>query len=178
MQNNTNQFLERIDEQMDEEVWERIGSEQSDGQEIDNTIDKTLVKEVQLEIYDDIHKHIAYDTLSFVQRLHRDWSKKESIELALRAIVAIGLFSLLKEEVEFIQDMMLGIGKGDLIYESGVLNLFITVVFVEIATITTFSVKYLFSERGTTPLEIIQNVINNLSDSNNKYLQNKNDNQK
>jgi hypothetical protein len=58
-----------------------------------------------------------------------------------------------------------------------VISIFITSVFVEIVGLIIIMIRYLFSERTTEPLNTVQNIINNLSKSNN-YFHTTNENNK
>ena len=162
-------YFEIIDD-IEEDIWGRIDENFDRDQ---GPIDSNLRKFVTSEIYDEVHRNISLDTLEIVRDLRKDWSKKESWELYLRVGISIVLFGILYKQIHFIHYLMTEIGKGAFNFDSNVLSLFVTVVFVEMVAMTTLTIKYLFAERKTTPLEIIQNVINNLSNSNVNYIRNK-----
>ena len=105
----------------------------------------------------------------FTNRVLRSWIYKELAELLLRALV-LGFFCLLMfKQVIFINELIMGIAKDGWELNEFTLNLFVSVVFIEITTLIGIAIRYLFKERTTSVLDIAKETINNVSLNNMNY---------
>ena len=134
-----------------------------------NITDNGLSKVVKEEVSEFLHKEISLETVKFTNRVLRSWIYKELAELLLRALV-LGFFCLLMfKQVIFINELIMGIAKDGWELNEFTLNLFVSVVFIEITTLIGIAIRYLFKERTTSVLDIAKETINNVSLNNMNY---------
>ncbi len=135
----------------------------------ENKVDNDLYYAAREKVSEDLHQEISEGTIKFSQDVLKSWSKKEFWEIGLRAAVLGFLGYLLNKQVDFINQLILGVAEKGWEFNEVTLNLFISVVFVEITALITIALRYLFKERTTSVLDIAKDMINNASLNNMKY---------
>lgn len=136
---------------------------------IENTTDNGLSKVVKQEVSEFLHKEISLETVKFTNKVLSSWVWKEIAELILRAAVLCFFCYLMIKQVVFINELILGIAEQGWELNETTLNLFVSVVFVEITTLIGIAIRYLFKERTTNVLDIAKETINNVSLNNMNY---------
>ncbi len=146
--------IEQVEGKEQTEIKRRLGKiSKARGNITDNGLSKVVKEEVS----------------EFTNRVLRSWIYKELAELLLRALV-LGFFCLLMfKQVIFINELIMGIAKDGWELNEFTLNLFVSVVFIEITTLIGIAIRYLFKERTTSVLDIAKETINNVSLNNMNY---------
>lgn len=134
-----------------------------------NNTDNGLSNVVKEEVFEFLHKEISLKTIAFTNKVLISWSIKEGAEVLLRAAVLCFFCYLMHKQVIFINELIMGIANEGWELNEATLNLFVSVVFIEITTLIGIAIRYLFKERTTNVLDIAKEAINNVNLNNMKY---------
>lgn len=160
------QGIKKIDGDEQVRIREKLKSFTKSGK---NTTDNGLSNVVKKEVFEFLHTEISLKTITFTNKVLISWSVKEIAEILLRAGVLFFFCYLMYRQVIFINELIIGIACEGWELNESTLNLFVSVVFIEITTLIGIAITYLFKERTTNVLDIAKEAINNVNLNNMKY---------
>lgn len=98
-----------------------------------------------------------------VEKLMQTWQQQQSTDRALRSQYAKYFLVILILELLAMMGIMIAVGRGGLVYDPVLLDLFLTCTIIQIFLSIRTAIKYLFSRDSNVGLEDIAKIIKYIS---------------
>ena len=131
--------------------------------------DQIIIEESVQKITSKLHENLTSRSLDIAFHIFNAWKEKENKENLWRRVIAIVTFGILILQLYVLAQFVFEIGRGTMNFEGRIIELYVTGVFAEIVGIIILITKYMYSERSLRPLEIVQNILENVGKNNSDF---------